>query len=207
MLRRKDCLADWIKDQRGIQSDPKDLRTHPIPMRLRFKNPFSNAYSLSELQVIRFLGAAPIFRSLDKRELHLLIQKKQERNYDKDEVIYFRNDPALALYMVKSGSISLLLDKGDDFEPFRIVNERETFGESCLLNDTRRMVNAISQSEKTELYIFPQEALFDFFDEAKKAREKMITALAQHQYETMYRIFRQYRHSKGFFDLAQALAN
>ena len=154
---------------------------------------------------MRYLGATPMFRALDKRELYLLSQKKQVRTFDQEEVIFFRNDPALALYMVKSGSVSLLLDKGDEFEPFRLIKERETFGETCLIPDSRRMVNAISQSAKTELFIFPLEAMLDFFDEAKNAREKIITALARHQYETMYSIFKQYRDSQGFFDLAHAL--
>ncbi len=174
-------------------------------MQLKWLNPFKRTYTARELSYIRFLGHTPLFKGLEKKELLLLIQKMHEREYTREEVIYFRNDPALAIYVVKQGRVELCFERDDAFEPVKAVIETGIFGEAGLLPNTRRIFNAIARSEKVTLYIFPQEALKELFENEVKMKNKVLENFLKIQYNLEFEIFRKLRKTGGFFDITQMM--
>ncbi|MTI20093.1 cyclic nucleotide-binding domain-containing protein, partial [Fulvivirga sp. RKSG066] len=103
-------------------------------------NPFKKTYTPREQSLFVFLTKIPLFSQLDSKELSLFLPHMHERKFQQNEVVFFRNDPSHALYLLKKGEVSLNLDLDEDFETLtKIKGPGIALGESCLINDTNRL--------------------------------------------------------------------
>lgn len=166
-------------------------------------NPFARHYSPSERRMFSFLRQNILLRTLTDEELVVLIPHIYERVYQKNEVIFFRNDPSQAFYIIRTGRVMLTLDTGDRFEKLITLSRYNYFGENALMNETSRAYNAISVSEKTEIYAIPQVHLTEIFEDEPQIRAKITEALATVYERQLGNIFRAYSESFGFFDLGR----
>jgi CRP-like cAMP-binding protein len=120
-----------------------------------------------------------------------------------NEVVFFRNDPANALYLVKSGKVSINVDIEEEFELLNIVKSGGAFGESALLTDSNRIYTSIIYSERAELYVLPKVNIHEIFEGHSSIRMKMIESLGELYYHYMVTLFKSYKSSIGLFDLSQ----
>ncbi|MDR7129362.1 CRP-like cAMP-binding protein [Algoriphagus sp. 4150] len=167
------------------------------------RNPFSKTYTETEEQMFRFLGQIKFFESLKNKEMIRFIPAMHHRKYVKDEVVFFSKDPSQALYLVKSGNISLTIDIKDSFETILEIKRGEAFGENSLLENAKRTYTAIVVSEEAELIVIPHFAIQEIFDSNPKIKAKMMTSLTDYYNQNNQRLFRSYRESFGFFSLRQ----
>lgn len=167
------------------------------------RNPFSKTYTEAEEQMFHFLGQIKFFESLKNKEMARFIPAMHHRKYVKDEVVFFSKDPSQALYLVKSGEISLTIDIKDNFETILEVKRGEAFGENSLLENAKRTYTALIVSDEAELIVIPHFALQEVFDSNPKIKAKMMTSLAEYYNQNNQRLFRSYRESFGFFSLRQ----
>jgi len=166
-------------------------------------NPFKKTYTAKEQSLFLFLTKIPLFSDLNYKQLSLFLPYMHERKYEQNEVVFFRNDPSHALYLLKKGEVSLNLDLDDEFEPLTILKPGSAIGESCLLDDTNRQLSAFVSSEKAEFYVIPQDNIFHIFDAQLKVKAKMMEALAKIYDGYNSNLFRTYKSSMGFFNLRQ----
>ncbi|MEP0712957.1 cyclic nucleotide-binding domain-containing protein [Algoriphagus sp.] len=167
------------------------------------RNPFSKTYTEPEEQMFNFLGQIKFFESLKDKEMVRFIPAMHHRKYVKDEVVFFSKDPSQALYLVKSGEISLTIDIKDNFETILGVKRGEAFGENSLLENAKRTYTALIVSDEAELIVIPHFAIQEVFDSNPKIKAKMMTSLAEYYNQNNQRLFRSYRESFGFFSLRQ----
>lgn len=167
-------------------------------------NPFARTYSQQEKEIMNFLRKNPIFKDLSNEELLNFIPHLHQRSYGKNEVVFFRNDPSQALYLLKKGRVALQLDIDDSFEPLALLKSGMHFGENALLPRSHRLYNAICKQEDNQLYILPQVSLMEIFEENTKLKSKVMQALASLQQKQIQSIFAFYREDFGFFELGRA---
>ena len=166
-------------------------------------NPFKKSYTGKELNLFRYLSRVKIFEQLSYREMSLFLPYLYLREYQMDEVVYFRNDPSNALYLVKSGKISLNIDIGETFEQLKIIKSGASFGENALLNNTIRLSSAIVVSERSELYVLPRVYITEIFESHTVIKAKMLESLAEQVDELLTHVYKAYKSSYGFFSLGQ----
>ncbi|SHM54535.1 Cyclic nucleotide-binding domain-containing protein [Cyclobacterium lianum] len=166
-------------------------------------NPFRKKYSDSELQQFAFLRKIPYFKELSFSEMSRFLPAIHQRKYERDEVVFFRNDPSQALYILEKGEVTLNIDIRADFETIIKVNEGRAFGENSLLENSKRIYTAIVNTEEALLWVIPNYAILDIFQNNQKIRAKMMTALASYYNQTNQQLFTSYRNSYGFFNLGQ----
>lgn len=171
---------------------------------MKFKNPFSKTYSAAELAAFRFLSKIDLFKRLSNEELVNFLPHLHERSFKRDEVVFFRDDPSLALYIIKAGRIHLTIDIEDKLELLKIVEANNAFGDNALLRKTKRVYNAVVASETCIMYVIPQVSIFEIFEKDDAIRAKMMQALAENYNDYTVNLFRAYKASFGFFDLGQA---
>ena len=126
-----------------------------------------------------------------------------ERHYQKNEVVFFREDPSHALYLLKRGEVLLNIDVNNSFETLTTVKGGSAIGESCLIDDTKRQLNAIVISETAQFYVLPQDNIFSIFENHAKVRTKMYQELSIIMNEYNTNLIKAYRSSFGFFHLSQ----
>ncbi|WP_317191747.1 Crp/Fnr family transcriptional regulator [Fulvivirga marina] len=135
--------------------------------------------------------------------MSLFLPFMYERKYEQNEVVFFRGDPSHALYLLKKGEVSLNIDVNEDFESLTRVRAGVALGESCLLKDANRQLNAFVSSETAEFYVIPQDNIFDIFESNLKIKVKMLESLAEIYNEYNSNLFKAYKSSRGFFHLSQ----
>ena len=171
------------------------------------KNPFKKSYSLDELNFFRFLSGVSLFKYLDNHELSLIVPYLHQRKYKKEEVVFFRGDPSQALYIVKSGKITLNIDLGEKFEILTNITSGGSFGDNSLLSGSDRIYNAIVESEECELYVFPQINILNLFERKIDIKAKMLQALSESYNNYNENLYKSYKSSFGFFELSNAFDN
>jgi CRP/FNR family transcriptional regulator, cyclic AMP receptor protein len=167
-------------------------------------NPFKKSYSIKELNLFRFFAKNYLFEKLTKEEMAVFIPYLHIRNFQKNEAIFFRNDPSRALYIVKTGRVSINIDVADRFEFLKFAKPCESFGNNALLSDTTRVYNAIVDSDYCDLYVIPQVNIMEIFEGHIAIRAKMLTALSEMYNQSTVNLFKAYQSTFGFFDLSQA---
>ena len=170
-------------------------------------NLFSKSYTEKEINFFRFLSRMKLFEKLTYKEMSLLHPFFYLREYKMDEVVFFRNDPSNALYLVKSGKVSLCLDMKEGFENLLIIKAGTVFGENAFLKQAIRQFNAIVTSEKSELYVIPKVNLDDTLEGHSKIKSKMLESLAEIYNDFQMNLFKGYKSSHGLFDLSQVFGN
>ena len=171
------------------------------------KNPFNKSFSYDELNFFRFLSKVDLFQYLDNKELSQIVPFLHQRSYKRDEAVFFRGDPSQALYIIKTGKISINIDIKDKFEVLTTLSTGKAFGDNSLLRNTDRIYNAIVESEHCELYVFPQINILDLFDRKEEIKSKMLQALAESYNNYNENLYRTYKSSFGFFELSNAFDN
>lgn len=167
-------------------------------------NPFKKSYSEKELSLFRFLGQNKLFERLTYDELALFTPFMFKRSYMQDEVVFFRNDPSQALYLIAEGSISMNIDLQEKFEVLSILNKGQAFGDNALLENTSRIYTALVITEKAELYVIPQVNLLNVFENHSNVKAEVLNSLAELYNTHTTNLFNAYRSSFGFFNLGEA---
>ncbi|MDN3669728.1 cyclic nucleotide-binding domain-containing protein [Echinicola jeungdonensis] len=166
-------------------------------------NPFKRTYSESELELFDFLSKTQFFNKLMYSEMYHFLSAIHYRKYLRGEVVFFRNDPSQALYIVKKGLITLNIDIKDNFETILKVRKGVAFGENSLLQDAKRIYTALVESEEAELVVIPNYAIQEVFDSSPRIKAKMLDSLAEFYNKNNNQLFSAYQNSFGFFNLRQ----
>ena len=165
------------------------------------KNPFQRSYSTEELWIFDFLSEVKLFELLNNEEKSFFLPYLYLRKYQQDEVVFFRRDPAHALYIVKKGEVELMLDMDREFEKLAVVQARQSFGNNALIKDAKRLYSAIVRSNEAELYVVPHVNIYEIFGEESRAQAKMCASLASLYEQHVEDLYESYRLSQGFFSL------
>lgn len=168
---------------------------------------FKKKYSSDELKLIYFLSGVRQFEKLKHEELELFLPCMYLRTYNQNEVVFFSGDPSQALYVLKSGRVSLTIDIKDRFEELMMIRSGEAFGDNSLLNSSKRIYNSTVISEQAEIYVIPQIHMTEILDNNPEIRAKIMTTLAEMYNEYTEALFKLYRSSFGFFELGRIYEN
>jgi CRP-like cAMP-binding protein len=166
-------------------------------------NPFKKTYGPAERDKFAFLGKVKFFEGLSFDELSRFLPAIHQRKYVQDEVVFFRNDPSQALYILEKGEVTLNIDIRSDFETIIKIKDGEPFGENSMLEHTKRIYTAIVSTEEAILWVIPNYAILDIFRSNQKTKAKMMTSLATFYNDRNRQLFSSYKKSYGFFNLGQ----
>ena len=167
-------------------------------------NPFKKSYSSKELNMFRFLARVTLFEKLTYKEMALFVPLLHLRNFKQDDVVFFRNDPSYALYIIKHGRVSLDIDVHERMEPLTVIKSGQAFGDNSLLPKTRRIYNSLVISETADIYVLPQVNLLEVFAQHPEIKAKMLESLAEQYNSYTVNLFKAYKSSFGFFNLGHA---
>src|SRR5713226_8792428 len=96
------------------------------------------------------LKRVPLFSDLADAELARFSDVIREREYPKNSVILFEDDPGDALYIVSTGQVKVVLIGEDGREVIlSVLGEGEVFGEMALIDDEPRSAHVIAMEDST----------------------------------------------------------
>jgi CRP/FNR family transcriptional regulator, cyclic AMP receptor protein len=122
-------------------------------------NIFANIKSRKQITNIEVLQLCPIFQHLTNRELKKVSGLIYERKYLAGEYLFEKDQPGTAMFIIKSGLVSIVVPGRDGEETaLATLKPEDFFGELALLDDTPRSASA-KAVEKTETLAFFREDL------------------------------------------------
>src|SRR5512145_2113044 len=103
------------------------------------------------------LRRVPLFSDLAEPELSRFADVTREREYPRNSVILFEDDPGDALYIVSTGQVKVVLIGEDGREVIlSVLGEGEFFGEMALIDDEPRSAHVIAM-EDSQLLVLRRE--------------------------------------------------
>ena len=100
------------------------------------------------------LKRVPLFSDLSEAELARVTDAVREREYPKNSVILFEDDPGDALYLVSSGQVKVVLIGEDGREVIlSVLTDGDFFGEMALIDDEPRSAHVIAMKDSRLLVL------------------------------------------------------
>jgi len=135
----------------------------------------------STLSVSEFLGSLPLFAGLSKTRLAALALECHIKRASRGSYLFFQGDPADALYVVRSGSVAILLSSPDGRE--LVINEMrpgDCFGELGLLTGQSRSTHALAQAPKgSEVLVIPRGTFLAVLEAEPSLARRLLETTAQ----------------------------
>lgn len=125
------------------------------------------------------LGSMPPFAKLPGKYLKLLMKIVHYREYDTNECIFYQGDPGVGLYIVKEGSVKIVLEcENDETRELASFEPGEFFGDMALLEEAARSATAIATSN-TKLAVIFKADLDEFIDRFPAQGVNILRGLSQ----------------------------
>lgn len=100
------------------------------------------------------LKRVPLFSDLSEVELARFTDVVREREYPKNSVILFEDDPGDTLYIVSSGQVKVVLIGEDGREVIlSVLSDGDFFGEMSLIDDEPRSAHVIAMKDSRLLVL------------------------------------------------------
>ena len=100
------------------------------------------------------LKRVPLFSDLSEAELGRFAEVLREREYPKNSVILFEDDPGDALYIVSTGQVKVVLIGEDGREVIlSVLGDGDFFGEMALIDDEPRSAHVIAMKDSQLLVL------------------------------------------------------
>lgn len=106
------------------------------------------------MSVADTLRAVPLFSQLGEDELGRVAAAARERQYPRNSVILFEDDPGDALFVVVAGQVKVVLIGEDGREVIlSVLGQDDFFGEMSLIDNEPRSAHVIAMEDSTLLVL------------------------------------------------------
>ncbi len=168
-----------------------------------FLNIFRKHYAQEEQALFAQLQRMHLFKNLGFEELSAVAALIHTRNYKQGEILFSREEPAQALYLLVKGEVNISIHRAKKEEIISTLQANHTFGHETLIKPHQRIYDATVVSEHAVIYAIAQIPLQEVFQKNHK-----IHASVMHNLATIYNaynaaLFTSYIQDKGFFELSQ----
>ncbi len=125
------------------------------------------------------LQRVPLFTDLTEAELARFAEVTREREYPKNSVILFEDDPGDALYIVSTGQVKVVLIGEDGREVIlSVLSDGDFFGEMAIIDDEPRSAHVIAMKD-SHLLVLRREAFQAQLEHHPKIALKLLRVLVQ----------------------------
>ncbi len=122
----------------------------------------SGQTTLAEIK--NFLGSLPLFSKVSHEGLQTLAQEGRMLHVQKGEVLFFQSDPSESAYLVRTGTIAIILNSHDGRQ--LVINQMRSgdlFGELGILTKKPRSTSAIADTD-SELFVIPRQTFLSLIN-------------------------------------------
>jgi CRP/FNR family cyclic AMP-dependent transcriptional regulator len=124
------------------------------------------------------LAQVPLFSHLSDEELTKLTEKIRRRRFEKDQIIFHKNDAGSTLYVIMSGKVKFVLPSADgDNVLVALLSTGDFFGELSLFDGEPRSATSIAV-EPTDILTLAQPDFFQYLTENSSSSQEIMAELS-----------------------------
>ena len=139
-------------------------------------NIFKNPTEKTDLKMS--LRSIPLFESLRKRDISLLLNIIHGRNYLSGEYIFYQGDPGIGLYVIREGEVQISRSGTNGMEiNLATFKKGDFFGELALVDGEKRSASAIAKTDVKAVVIFKPD-LDEFIEKYPKKGIKVLKGIS-----------------------------
>lgn len=130
-------------------------------------------------EAMKFLSGIPLFSGLSETTRDLVARASEFQHFEKGSVLFFQSDPSEWAYIVRSGSVSIVLSNPDGRD--MVINEMrpgDIFGELGILTGQPRSTSAIIHMDST-LLVIPRQTFLDVLDSEPQLARRILQITAE----------------------------
>ena len=129
--------------------------------------------------LIKSLQAIPLFKSLSKKDISVLMTHIHKRAYLAGEYIFYQGDPGFGLYLVSEGKVLISRESEDGHKiTLAVIQKGDFFGELALVDNDKRSASAIAEID-SELYVIFKPDLDEFIEKYPKKGIKILQGISE----------------------------
>jgi CRP-like cAMP-binding protein len=131
-----------------------------------------------KLDLEQSLVSIPVFKSIKKRDLHLLLKIIHNRSYAPGEFIFYQGDPGIGLYIIRDGEVRIEreTDTGEKIT-LATFSKSDFFGELALVDGEKRSASAVAVTECKLAVIFKPD-MDEFIERYPKKGIKILSGIS-----------------------------
>jgi CRP-like cAMP-binding protein len=127
---------------------------------------------------VKFLKEVPLFQSLEPLDTERLAASLMHQSLKKGEILFRKGSEGSALYIIKEGSIKIVLSsKNGDEVILAIFSRGDFFGEMALVDGMARSADAVAL-EPTEVFILNRTDFLSFLKNNENAIQSILLSLS-----------------------------
>ena len=128
--------------------------------------------------IIDFLKSITLFEDLKTDELIRLERTLYKRHYKKNEIIFNEGDPGAALYILKEGTVDVVMNYNNNPILLTKLSDGMFFGEIALFDETPRSATVVA-SEECEIIALPKADFMLFSQKKPSTGLKIVMRLGE----------------------------
>jgi len=141
-----------------------------------WSNIFNYSTEKTDLQIS--LQSIPLFKSLGKKDLALILNILHNRSYLPGEYIFYQGDPGIGLYILRQGDVKIVRENDNgNVVDLAIFTKGDFFGELALVDGETRSASAIAETEVRAAVIFKPD-LDEFIEKYPKKGIKVLNGIS-----------------------------
>jgi CRP-like cAMP-binding protein len=127
---------------------------------------------------VNFLKEVPLFQSLEREDSERLAASLMYQSLKKGEILFRKGSEGNALYIIKEGSIKIVLSsKNGDEVILAIFSRGDFFGELALVDGMPRSADAVAL-EPTEVFFLNRSDFLSFLKNSENAIQSILLSLS-----------------------------
>ena len=139
---------------------------------------------MEQQAIVELLGKSALFGSLAETDRGAIASGMRRVQFDPDQMIFSRGDPAREMYLVLEGKVRLSILTSDGRElSFAHAGPRDIFGEIATLDGGERTASATAIS-RVQAMALPQRTMVDFVENRPRVAVATIQFLCTRLRET-----------------------
>ena len=131
------------------------------------------------MEASKFLSGIPLFSDLSEDTRNLVARASKFQYFEKGIVLFFQSDPSEWVYIVHSGSISIVLSNPEGRD--MVINEMrpgDIFGELGILTAQPRSTSAITRTD-SNLLMIPRHTFLRVLDSEPQLARRVLQITAE----------------------------
>ncbi|MBM2810806.1 MAG: Cyclic nucleotide-binding protein [Chloroflexi bacterium] len=126
----------------------------------------------------QLLKDAPLFRGLDGKHLRMLAKMAHERTFTRGEVIFREGDESFGMYIIASGQVEVVQERGGEEKVLETRGPGQVFGEISVLVDHPRIAT-VRATMPTECFVFSEWSFRDVLYRSPSMMRHLVRRLAR----------------------------
>ncbi|WP_089719209.1 HEAT repeat domain-containing protein [Candidatus Entotheonella palauensis] len=146
--------GNWQQRLHALEHDAEDLDVRDIAQQLLGLAAAEPGLALTD--VLLFLKRVPLFSKMSLTQLRAIAGQLVERHFSRAETIFDEGDFSRDLYLIVSGHVDIVQQRGDTQQTLVTLNDGDYFGDMAIFEERPRSASAVAAGDSRLLMLSPE---------------------------------------------------